>query len=430
MTKFVKINKKRKKYFKTKYTPGFFEKMKNRGTTILVGGKRIKLNPIKDIVKKSFKKPKISAFEDGNTRVGINFQIPVTADTVFIDIKKINRSNEPWQNIAIFNNLKKNKEYSYVYEYSKGSALKIRVTYLKDECVKYSDFVFGDPNFKYYSDPPEMIIQKRKNIVLTFFNLQRFEKNGYIRIFRKENNEEEKCIFTQSLSGKILEYYDNNVDNRSFYEYRAEVYDNVGGLYNILPVKFLFERKANIRNIKIKYNKEKGFYEFEKNKEDKFEIQLHNIDTEETRFIKHSIEKNKVRFYLNRFNEGSNEFFSSNSILQIEGYDKENVLMSWSEIRSKNNSNIANIFNERVKTNYKFQNVITWNYTGNVDTFVVLKKSRLNYKIIGTLSHRESKEGYIYCIDEEYRTKRVKTEYVINAIDEFGKVINKKRLKI
>ena len=86
------------------------------------------------------------------------------------------------------------------------------------------------------------------------------------------------------------------------------------------------------------------------------------------------------------------------------------------------------ITNVTVETNKNFQNIIKWNYEGDIDSFIVTARNSKKSRILEKLSHRRLNRSYIYCIDTNSTTERLNTEYIINGIDEFGKIIAKSRI--
>ena len=74
------------------------------------------------------------------------------------------------------------------------------------------------------------------------------------------------------------------------------------------------------------------------------------------------------------------------------------------------------------------QNIIEWNYQGKIDSFLVIAKDFDNIRIIEKLSHRKINNKHIYCIDADIAKRNTKTEYVINGMDEFNKIVAKERI--
>ena len=177
----------------------------------------------------------------------------------------------------------------------------------------------------------------------------------------------------------------------------------------------------------MKYHK-KGFYEFNIRGETSFQIQMYNTINEEIKFLKYSVRNGKVIFYPGE-NESSREYIRGNFIIQVEGHSSDGTLLSWAETRVVNEENV-DIFQTNVKTNSKFENVITWKAKGNIDKFIITKLNPSGVKLLGQVSHRKTKDGYMYCIDAGYRTKRYKTKYTINAVDTFGKIISSKEVQL
>ena len=112
-------------------------------------------------------------------------------------------------------------------------------------------------------------------------------------------------------------------------------------------------------------------------------------------------------------------YFSYHSSFGNLGY-----LAIYGEERFENLRELS-IFDERITTNSRKENIISWNFIGNVDTFIVTARSKIRNQLLKIVSHRRSPDGYSYCIDTNYKNERIKTEYVINAIDEFGTIISK-----
>lgn len=418
---FRQEKKKNNIIYKTKYTPEKLKRFKQEGVTLRLNNQTLKLKEKKEIFKKYLKKPKISVFNINDSKIGISFSIDESPDKVFVDYKEINRYTSRWKNISIFDSIEKNKEITTTLDRSPGQSLKIRVTYLKDSTVEFEDIIYEDKVFKFFYDAPEIILHSRNNIVLKIFNLERFAKEGYIRIFKKENEEIETCIFSDTLSSGVFVYEDNKVNNHDYYEYRAEVYDNLGNVYNILSKRFLYQKSLNVKNIEVKFDEDSRFYRFSKEENVNFRIEKYNLKTEKVEFINFLEKENQVLFKV----EDSTE----SCVIHIESYNQANILTGWAEIEN-NKETIFKITNASVSTNSIFQNVIRWNYEGKVDTFVISMKNSQRQKILSTKPHRKSIEGYIYCIDENFAKERIYTEYIINAINEFGTIIDRKRLII
>jgi len=416
---FKQEKKKNNIVYKTKYTPEKLKKFKQEGVTLNLGNQTLKLKQKKELFKKRLSKPKVCVFDINDSKIGISFLINETPDKVYVDYKQINRHAGTWENIAIFDAIEKNKEKTITLEKSLGNAFKIRVTYLKDDTLEFEDRIYEDKTFKFFYDPPEMVIHKRDIIVLKFFNLERFSKNGYIRIFKKENQEKEKCIYSQPVSNESLEYNDKKVHNHDYYEYRAEVYDNLGNVYSILPKRCLYQTLIKVENINVKFDPDSNFYRFSKKNAASFKIEKYNLKTEKVEFINFIEKESQVLFKID-------EDFQDSAV-HIEAYNQENFLTGWAEILTNKESNFS-ITNASVSTNSLLQKVIRWNYEGPVDTFVVTMQNSQRKKIISSKPHRVSPGGYIYCIDENYAKERVNTEYVINAVNEFGIIIGSERL--
>jgi hypothetical protein len=419
MSIFKQEKKKNNIVYKTKYTPEKLKKLKQEGVTLRLGNQTLKLKQKKELFKKDLSKPKICVFNINDSKIGIKFSIDEIPDKVYVDYKEINRYPGVWINASIFDSIERNKETVVTLDRSIGQAFKVRVTYLKDSTLAFEDRIYEDKTFKFFYDPPEMIIHKRDNIVLKFFNLERFSRNGYIRIFKKENQEEEECIHSQGLSNKPLVYFDNSVNNHDYYEYRAEVYDNLGNTYDILPKRFLYQKTVNVKNIDLKFDSNTGTYRFLKESAVSFRIEKYNLKTEKVDFIDYIEKEGTVMFAIDDSDQSN--------LIHIEAYNELDSLTGWAEILINRDSNFS-ITNESISTNSLFQKVIKWNYEGNVDTFVISMKNSQRQKIISTKPHRESIEGYIYCIDENYSKERIYTEYIINAVNEFGTIIDRKRL--
>jgi len=430
--KFFQNKKIKNTVYRTRYTPERFKKIKEQGFLLNIGGTNYKLKDLNEPFKASYKKPKITAFEAENDKTRISFVLPEDVDRVFIDYKEIKRYGSKWVQIVSFDDLKKEKEYSYEVDLSKGLCRKYRITYTKGNHVRFEDFILEDNLFKFFYDAPELAVHKRDNIKLTIFNLKRFAKNGYIRIFKKENLENEECIFSSEISSEIIDYVDNNVSNHSFYYYRAEVYDNLGNSYKTETVKIETKHRGSVLQKDASKSEETGLYEIQKKDETTFTIERYNLLTETIESIEtidystetqncDNLEKNGIYFSIPERD--------GNYVVQIEGYDSDGYLVSWSEL-SSSTPVLSGFSSASVKKNSKNQNIIYWQYTGNVDTFVVASKSKIRSQVVDIVSHRVSPEGYIYCIDDNYAKERVSTEYVINAVDEFGNIANKARIKV
>ena len=419
MPQFKKEKNKKRIVYKTPFSQERFEKFKKEGVTLRLGNQTLKLKEKKEIFKKNLKKPKISAFNINDSQTGVVFSIDEVPDKVYVDYKAVNRYSAAWINAAVFDTVSRNKETTLILDKSKGQAIKIRVTYLKGDAVQFEDIVYEDKAFKFFNDPPEIIIHKRDNIVLKLFNLERFSKSGYVRIFKKENNESETCVFSSNLPGRVLTYIDNNVKNHDYYTYRAEVYDDLGNVYNVLAKKFLYQKSTSVRNIDVKFDEESNSYRFDRESDVSFRIEKYNSKTEKVEFIEFSEKLNSIIFNLEQNNQSD--------IIHVESYDSFGNLTGWAEVL-KNTVEDFRITDASVLTNSLFQKVISWNYTGNVDTFIITMKNSQRQKILATKPHRKSTEGYIYCIDENYSKERIYTEYIINAVNEFGTIIDRKRL--
>jgi hypothetical protein len=417
MIKFNEQKSKKNLVFKTNYTPEKLEKFKSEGVLLKINNTAVKLKERKEIFKKSFKKPRLAVFNIDDHKIGLSVFFADSANFAYVDIKEINRFSSNWNNVDFLDNIKPGKEETIEINRSKGQSIKIRVTCIRDNDISFEDIIYEDPNFKFYNDPPELIVVKKDVISLRLFNLNRFLNGGYFRIFKKENQETEKCIYIGQIGDTTVYYSDKNVNNYDHYVYRAEIYDNLGNLYSVLPKKVFYEKSNNIKRLNVDYDSDENVYRFTKIGNEKFVIQIHNIETESTDFLEYSEKNDTVFFSVNDY---------SNFIIHIEGYEN-NVLTCYEEIL-RNNKRKISIINERIQTNSKNQNIIKWNYEGNIDTFIVTMKNKLRQKIVETLSHRQSKEGYIYCIDDNYEKERIYTEYYINAVDEFGNIIDKKRL--
>ena len=416
---FKQEEKKNSVVYKTKYSPERLKRFKEEGVTLRLNNQTLKLKESKEIIKKTLSKPKLSVFNINNSQIGINFSINEIPEKVYVDFKEINRHSNNWKNIAIFNSIKPNKETTVILNRSLGQAFKVRVTYLKEGTLSFEDRIYEDKTFKFFFDPPEIVIHKRNNIVLKVFNVERFAKEGYIRIFKKENQEEEKCIFSSLLSNEVFVFEDDNVNNHNIYEYRAEIYDNQGNVYNTLSKKILYQKLINAKPIEVQFDEKSNMYRFPNKPLLSFKIEKYNLKTEKVEIINFIEKENQILFSIG-------EAFQD-CLVHIESYDQSNNLAGWGEIL-RESENSFNIINAAVLRNSLFQNIIKWNYQGNVDTFIVTMKNSQRKKVLETKPHRIPDMGYAYCVDDNFSKERIYTEYIINAINEFGTIIGRKRL--
>jgi len=409
--------------FKGKYTPEREKKLKNEGLKLKIGNKTARFKIKKEIFKNSFKKPVIGVVEESNARIGILFNIPEDSESVYIDIKEINRFTKPWTCVASYDGIEKNKEHIFPYDFTKGQSIKIRVSYKKEGSIIFEDMIFEDKNFKFSYDPPEIVIFRRnKDISLRIFNIQRFNEGGYIRVFKKENEENEECIFVGDIKSTIFSYNDEDVESCNFYKYRAEVYDNLGNIYHVEPKKVLYQKLIDAKKIEV-LKREDGSFFYEDSRATSYIVEKSNIITEEIESIEFNYEKadSGITFFLD---PDLNERY----FVKIEGYTKEGKLSSFGEISATDMKEEVRIFDETIETNSKFENIIKWNHSGNIDSFIVTRINAFGKSIVETVPHRVSSYGYLYCVDSNYKKERVDTEYVINAIDEFGKIVYRKKI--
>jgi len=419
-------NKKIKyKVFKAEVSPEKLRKIKRDGINLKIGNRVVNYKENKEIFSRYIPKPVINCSSVNEGELLISFSIPIDADKAFIDVKEINRYQSNWREIAEFSNIKKEKIYEFLYSFPQSQAIKIRITYSTGRHLEFDEILVEDPLYKFFYDPPEIVIHSKENISLTIFNLNRFLENGYIRIFKKENEEIEQCIhMTNDLSSTFV-FNDDDVFSNNYYEYRAEVSDNNGNVYKTTPKKILYKRGYNLKNVEI--NQQENTFSFKPHNAVSFKIEKYNLKTESIETIPFTVKEDEVVFKISDESEYYDGERFSSYLIHVEGYDELGYLAVHGE-ESFENKREFSIFDERITTNSRKENIISWNFTGNVDTFIVTSKSSLRNQLLKIVSHRRSPDGYSYCIDTNYKNERIKTEYVINAIDEFGTIISKKRL--
>ena len=423
--KITNVKKLNYKIYKTKNSPEKLRRVKREGLSLKINDSVYKFRENKELFSYYLPFPEVFAAEIEGENSLVSFSIPVDADKVYIDIKKINRFSENWNKIAEFSDTRSNKIYNILYPIVKSETSKIRVTYVKNRAIEFSDFIFEDPLFKYFSDPPEIVVHSKENILLTIFNLERFIENGYIRILKKENEESEECILTTSEMSKVFSFEDNNVFSNNYYEYRAEIYDNNGNVYKTDSKKILYKKSHELKNIEIEETK--NIFSFNHMGFNNIKIEKYNLKTEKADIIPYEIKDEKVTFTFKEDSEYYLENSYSNYLIHVEVYDNLGYLVLHGST-SLEQQREPEIINERITTNSRNENIISWNHTGNIDTFIVTSKSKIRNQLLKIVPHREIKEGYSYCIDKNFKSERINTEYIINAIDEFGKIIIKKRL--
>lgn len=422
---------KKSKIFKSRSKEYDLKKIKLQGLPLLIGDKIVNIKLTNEVFNRYLPKPTLNVFMEDDTKIGISFVIKTDADRAFLDIKEINRYSSTWKNIITIDDVKKEKENVFYYDFSKGQCIKIRITYYKDSSYEFEEVVFQDPTYRFFYDPPEIKMHQRNDIKLSVFNINRFVPEGHVRLFRKENEEIEECIGSIPITESIISFFDKKIYGENFYEYRAEVYDNQGNIYNTSKVSTLYKRKINIENIEIQYDEQKDLYYFTNIEETKkYKIEYIDIEREICHLIKYKFEKDgNIYFSINRLYKTYENIEYYDFMIQIEGYDINENLTSYGEIVEENKRE-AKIINEKIIKNSRSEAVISWDYTGNIDNFVVVSSSRIRNQIVKTVPHRISPEGYLYCIDSNYSNERVSTEYFINALDEFGKIIDRKRLTL
>lgn len=434
MSKMRLVQKKKIKTFQKKYKKEEFDKIKKEGIILQTKNSDLIVNIKEEIFEKNYKKPLISLFDINNISTGIVFSLPEFADEAFVDFKLIERYPTHWNEYGRIKSPQKDRIYTFENNISFGKQCIYRITYFKDNAIRYSDAKTSDINYSFFQDVPEIAVLNKESPEINVFNLSRFVGAGYIKVFREENEEIRECIFHQKINSSILSFYDNNSKNLNLYKYYAEIYDNLGNMYLTDIVKIDIRNSLERKIKKINIDKKGQFIEIDK--ENKIEITIYDIEKEAAYPTIYNIEneeistesadpncvceidKNKLYFNI--------EKNIKEKIVFVEGFENDKSISYCYMIeKEKDDPKINNV---SIKTNKKFQNVIQWGYDGNIDSFVVFARDSKKIRLIEKLSHRMIDGEYIYCIDGQYAAEPVKTEYIINGIDEFGKIIAKARI--
>jgi len=434
MEKISLIKNKKIKSFQKLFNKKEFNKIKNEGIVLKTANKDLKINISNQIFERDYKKPEISLYNKNDIAIRFCITFPENADEAFIEYKSIEKYPTPWKKYGRIQSPQKNRIYEFESDKSPGKPCKFRVTYFKDSAIRYSDSTLSDIRYDFFQDPPEIVVLNNDSVSINVFNVERFSNAGYIKIFKKENEENLECIAAREIKGRLFSFDDTNAKNLNLYEYFAEVYDNLGNLYKTDKIKIDLRNVMERKKLKIltdekgKYiniqNEEKviiSIYDIEK---EKASINVYNLDKNEAISASNSndctceIKENKLYFSI------SNQYTSY--LVQIEGFLKEKIVSYGSEIKvSQKQYKITDV---SVETNKKFQNIIKWNYEGDIDSFIVTAKDAKKSRILEKLSHRKLNGSHIYCVDTNFAIERLNTEYVINGIDEFGKIIAKSRI--
>lgn len=434
MKKVALIKNKKIKSFQKKINIEEYNKIKNEGIVLKTANKNIQIEINNDIFEKDYKNPEISLYNKNEILTVACVTFPENADEAFIDYKIIEKYPTPWRRYGRIQNPVRGKIYEFESSENTGKACKFRVTYFKDNAIRYTDATLSDVRYDFFQDPPEIVVLNNESVTINVFNIERFAASGYIKIFKKENEENIVCIVSDAIKGKVFTFEDTEARNLNAYEYFAEVYDNLGNVYQTDTVKIDLRNILNRRRLKISSD-EKGQY-INVSNEERIEITIYDIEKENTSISVYNLEPNNV------INANPNTdciceidkeklYFKidskyKNYLIQIEGFQEEKCISYTSDIQT--NQEIYKINNVRIETNKKFQNIIKWNYEGNIDSFIVTAKDFKKNRILEKLSHRKLNGNYIYCIDSSFASERLNTEYIINGIDEFGKIIAKSRI--
>lgn len=411
-----------------------FEKIKNEGIVLTTKNKKIEINIDDQLFEKNFKKPEVNLYVDEQGFVNAGVTFPENADEAFIEYKIIERYETDWKKYGRIQQIQKNKIYNFKSSVSPGKPVKFRVTYFKGNAIRYSDATLGDLRYDIFQDPPEIVVLNNESIVLDIFNVERFSNGGYVKIFRKENEEIKKCIAIGEIKGKTFSFSDTKAQNLNIYEYSAEVYDNLGNLYETDSVKLELNNSLERKKIKILNDKEGNY--ILASKEDKIVITVYDIKKEIASINTFLISKDKTLTKLSGsgcvcdtkeekiYFKIDNKF--TDYFVQIDGYlEEKNVSFGRSAEARQKTREITDV---SVSTNKRFENIIKWNYYGSIDSFIVTAKDANKTRVIEKLSHRKLNNDHIYCIDSNFSKERIRTEYIINGIDEFGKIISKARI--
>jgi len=434
MEKISLIKNKKIKSFQKPFNRQEFNKIKNEGIVLKTADEDLQIRINNHLFEKDYKKPEISLYNKNDITIMMCVTFPENADEAFIDYKTIEKYPTPWKKYGRIQNLQKGRIYEFESSKNPGKPCKFRVTYFKDNAIRYAESTLSDIRYDFFQDPPEIVVLNNDFISINIFNVERFAIAGYIKIFRKENEENVECITTNEIKGKVFSFVDTKAQNLNLYEYFAEVYDNLGNMYKTDKIKIDLRNSMERNHLKI-LTDSKGKYVNIKN-EDRIVISIYDIEKEKASINIYNIDEN--RKIVSNENEAcvceiesEKLYFNINRdyqsyLVQIEGYLKENNISHASEIQTLQKQ--YKITNVTVETNKKFQNVIKWNYEGNIDSFIVAARDTKKNRILEKLSHRKINGGYIYCIDSKFAKERKNTEYIINGIDEFGKIIAKSRI--
>lgn len=424
----MKINKPRKKQqFKTsKFSKSEIEDIKRKGIVLTVGGRKKRVKFAERLpVLINLKKPKINVLNESDSSRSIEFSIPYNGVKCYVEYLR-SESILEWVAISEVDNTVKNQIYKISHDLPAGKEIKYRVSFEKDNQIQYSDFVFsGDKTYDYFGTNVNVIFDKKENkINITLYRLGGVFSNGSYFIYRKDNQENRVCIASGKSTGEIITLTDLNVVNNEYYIYDFDILDVFGNIIESMEYEVFYNVSSDLETKDITKSDKENEYFVNKTVEDKFEIEYIDFIGVESRALPYYEVDEKIIF--STIDTSLSTGRIKDAVINISGIKGDQVVSTAAlKISDKISTSIHNM---SIQVNDQNAAVISWDYKGFADRFIVTKENSNGKDLVGEVCHRKSGYGYLYIVDNNRAIERITTTYIINAIDNVGRVISKQRI--